>query len=556
MAADPKYNLRIAIFCRGYAFQDWEAECIRQVLSLPYTEPVLLVAEENETGKTASVFSRIFRYPYRRFLWRFYNRFLLRINIYDAVNMQEEFSNVPMIRCKPVLRGKFSQHFSEHDLQQVRQYRPDIILRFGFNILRGEILTAATYGIWSYHHADEQRIRGGPAAFWEIYRGYPSTGAILQRLTDKLDAGIILRKGHFGTVRHSYAANLEQVARGSAGWMRQVCIDIHHNKAHYFSDPPVSTQARVYRNPVNWQVKLFWFKLFTNKITFHWNELFRAEYWNVGIVRQPLESIISRVPPAEVEWLSDDEKSKYKADPFGFIREGKEIILYEKYDYKTGKGHIAQYAGGTETVALETATHLSFPFVLQQNGETTVIPEAHESGAATAYTWNNGRLEKKSELLAFPAVDPGIIRFNDRWWLFCTRADDGANHLLHIYFSDTAEGPWEPHANNPVKCDIRSARPAGAPFIKDGKLYRPGQDCAEQYGRAVVLHEVLELTPVSFREASVQRLEPHAGWKYHDGLHHVSPLGENAYLLDAKTRRFSKDNFKRVLGKKFKRTGK
>lgn len=551
MPANPTYRLRIAILCNGLTFEAWEAECIRQVLRLAYVEPVLLITENTDDRKPRSFIQKVLQYPYRRLLWRLYDKRIKRISARAATDLSDVLGKVPLLSCKVELKGKYSQYFSAGDIETIRNYGPDIILRFGFNIIRGEILTLAPYGVWSFHHADEQRIRGGPGGFWEIMKNYPETGAILQRLTHQLDAGIILRKGHFGTIRHSYAANLDQLLWGTTSWMKQVCIDIHHQRAEYFSDKPVQTKAPIYTYATNAQMLVFRMRLLGKKFHFHWTELFRPDDWNVGIVRQPLASLTSGPMSAQVEWLPAG--SAFKADPFGFIAEGKEHILYEKYDYATGYGIIAQWSEGKESTLLDTGSHLSFPFVLQLNAETLVIPEANNSKRATCYTYRGGALHDPRTLLDFPAVDANLVFFRDRWWLFCTREDDGPNHNLYIYYASTPGAEWTAHANNPVKCDIHSARPAGAPFVKDGRLYRPGQDCAPEYGSAVVIHEVLELSEATFREAAVNRLVPNPAWKLNKGMHHVAPLGDEAFLFDARSYRYNSANFKRVLKRKFSR---
>jgi len=66
--------------------------------------------------------------------------------------------------------------------------------------------------------------------------------------------------------------------------------------------------------------------------------------------------------------------------------------------------------------------------------------------------------------------------------LFFTDADDGPLTKLRVWFADDLLGSWCPHPGNPVKPDIRSARPAGTPFVHDGALYRPAQDCSRTYG--------------------------------------------------------------------------
>jgi hypothetical protein len=88
-----------------------------------------------------------------------------------------------------------------------------------------------------------------------------------------------------------------------------------------------------------------------------------------------------------------------------------------------------------------------------------------------------------------------------------------------------------------VKTDVRTARPAGTPFVVDGRLYRPAQDCSDEYGGAVVLNEVELITPNGYHERAVKVLRPGRGWAYERGLHTVSAFGDHL-LVDAKRRVF------------------
>ena len=78
--------------------------------------------------------------------------------------------------------------FNHHNF---RYLKPDVLVRFGFGIVKGPMLDLPTHGVWGFHHGDEEKFRGGPPGFWEIMHDDPVTGAVLQRLTEKLDAGRI-----------------------------------------------------------------------------------------------------------------------------------------------------------------------------------------------------------------------------------------------------------------------------------------------------------------------------------------------------------------------------
>jgi hypothetical protein len=96
-------------------------------------------------------------------------------------------------------------------------------------------------------------------------------------------------------------------------------------------------------------------------------------------------------------------------------------------------------------------------------------------------------------------------------------------------------GPWTPHAQNPVVVDVRRARAAGPPFVVDGVLYRPGQDCSATYGGAVVIARIDALDPLRYEETVVARVEAPRTGPYRDGLHTVSVSGDTI-VLDGKRR--------------------
>jgi hypothetical protein len=55
---------------------------------------------------------------------------------------------------------------------------------------------------------------------------------------------------------------------------------------------------------------------------------------------------------------------------------------------------------------------------------------------------------------------------------------------------------------------VTASRPAGAILRRNGRLYRPAQDGSGLYGRAVKLHEILELSETTYREELVTSIEP------------------------------------------------
>jgi hypothetical protein len=61
---------------------------------------------------------------------------------------------------------------------------------------------------------------------------------------------------------------------------------------------------------------------------------------------------------------------------------------------------------------------------------------------------------------------------------------------------------------NPVVTDVRIARPAGRIFIRDGKIYRPSQDCSGRYGNSFDINQINILSETDYSEANILKVRP------------------------------------------------
>ena len=271
--------------------------------------------------------------------------------------------------------------------------------------------------------------------------------------------------------------------------------------------------------------------------------------WNIGVVFQPIHSFLSPGSPQrtpEVHWLPPLEDGKFLADPFGIERDGRIYILCEEFDYGPHKGVISvvEIADGILASEAKTAMdrpfHMSYPYLLEYQGEVYCIPETFQAGEIGIYRALEFpyRWAKAATLIAdIAALDSTVFQYDGRWWLACTDQDKGPHDKLFVWHASNLFGPWEPHASNPVKTDIHSARPAGTPFVHEGSLYRPAQDCSGTYGGRIVLNRVVELTPAEFEEEPAATVEAFANSPYPDGLHTISAVGDIT-LIDGKRDRF------------------
>ncbi|WP_231587905.1 formyltransferase family protein [Halostagnicola sp. A56] len=92
-------------------------------------------------------------------------------------------------RVRPIEDGDWNE-LPESAVEAATQ-QCDVVVRFGFGLVRGDILTATEHGVLSFHPADIRRYRGlGPPKAFVDDRS--SIGATLQRLTDEIDGGEIV----------------------------------------------------------------------------------------------------------------------------------------------------------------------------------------------------------------------------------------------------------------------------------------------------------------------------------------------------------------------------
>ncbi len=555
--------LRFGILCSGTVFQHWQAEALRLLIGHGH-QPVLLIVDGRKMVQRSRL-QGLFHRKKGTLLYSVLENRLFKPDARKTVDMSVDLSGVAVLECQVEKKG-YSEYFNEGDIRHIRSFSPDFLLRLGFGIIRGEILEAARFGVWSFHHGDEMKYRGGPAGFWEIYRGDPVSGALLQRLTDRLDGGVILRKGWLKTVHHSYRENIDRLLTVSSAWPVQVADQLSVMQPADERTPDMAgelshTSAPILKVPGNFRMLAFLLKLFRNRLAFYFDALFRAEQWNVAVIGKPVEQVaLSNVAlkPEELNWLPGPGKEGYFADPFGIVEGDRLRIFFEDYLYLEGMASLAMVELGsrlefgmgdpvsvTDPVrVLPPGLHRSYPFLLEHEGTLYCIPESATSCSVTLYKWDEkGRsLKEVCHLVEnFQGVDPTLIRYNGLWWLFMTRRDR-SNICLYLYHAENLTGPYFPHLQNPVKTDVRSSRPAGAPFVSDGHLYRPAQDCSLTYGGRVALNRVIRLDTERFSEEVVRYVDPIAGSPFAKGLHTISGAGPFT-LIDGKRYRFDRHQF-------------
>lgn len=230
-----------------------------------------------------------------------------------------------------------------------------------------------------------------------------------------------------------------------------------------------------------------------------------------------------------------DPGHRFFADPFPATRDGKTFVFVEDLDHRVGKGILSAIPFGEngpigEAVpVLEEPWHLSYPYLIEHDGVLYMIPESTNARDVALYACVRfpDRWERVATLLDDLSLsDATVFEHGGRWWMLGTLHDGegGWSDVLVVHTAPSLFGPWTPLAENPVLVDRDSARPAGAPFFRDGRLWRPVQDCSAGYGGGLALAEITRLDEGGYTQVVRHRLAPQPRWPGRK-LHTLNRLG-------------------------------
>lgn len=525
-----KEKLRVGLLVDGFSAPAWVYSMIERINNSKYAEIVLIVKKRSSNQPKES-FGTKFSKNFRHIAYIVYRKLEDKIFkpspfAFTKKELDKLVSHVPVLEVSPAEK-KFSDIIEQNDIEKISTYNIDVFIRFGFRILRGDILKTARYGIWSYHHGDNRINRGGPAGVWESIEGWNETGCILQILTENLDGGEVLYRSWSQKEIISVNRTINNFYWKAVSFIPRKLEELYESGGDEFKkriakqNEGISFYSnRLYTTPENTEfisrILNQYFKWFKLKIWFWFN----FEQWILlycfNTDGRPATSIFRYkriVPP----------KDRFWADPCVVHHNGKYFIFLEELIYKqnNGRAHIAVMEmddKGNYTkpqVILKQDYHLSYPFVFEYKGSWYMIPETMEKRTIELYKCNSfpGKWEFVMNLKEnIEAVDTTIFEKDGKVWMFTNiKENEGASphdELFLFYADELLTNEWSPHPKNPIVSDVRSARQAGALFFYDNKLYRPSQDCSRRYGYSTVINEIIEMNTDNYAEKPVSNILP------------------------------------------------
>lgn len=537
--------VKYAVMLNGMYIREFQAESLKILNESGLAQVVAIIIPAQNTEKP----------PIKKKLLtrdRLYTILLNRVFKVDQeknIPLPSFLQNVKIIVAKTCQQGKFSTFFEPDTIGEIADIAPDFILRFGFNIIRGEILNIAPWGIWSFHHGDERKYRGGPFVFWEIFRGDFQTGVIFQQLKNQLDGGNVFERRLYSTVFHSYREMRAKLLGDCTDMpLRALKSVINNNYKPVFL--PDKEKGPVYKNPSNAAMLVFMLKLWKNRIRYYRQKYFRHESWGIAVLADDQNIPFQNSPLIPSQIIIPADKNLFYADCFWLNRD---TILAEQYSYKEAKGKIVSInpADGEKQVFYEKSYHLAYPFVYRESGQVMLMFEQSVASVQEISEFKEGKLSLPVKISDDYLVDASLLKQDDYYYLFASKKGSYPNEKLYIYYSSDIRGPYFPHDMNPVKTDSTGARMAGQFINIDGDLIRPAQNSERYYGESIKLFRIVELSKSTYLESEYGKiLPPLVSGKQAAGTHTISVF-EGKGIVDFKFHRFIFHAFRAKLLKRY-----
>lgn len=534
MPDSPRPPLRLLLAADSSTIPAWLFRCLEELQHAGAAQVVLVSRAAPKEGRSAA--SRI--PPLRQFLFWAYQQLDRRLfrRFPDALAPITLQSALPSARV-----------VDEADLRSARltgtsqEERIDVVLDPWSLLPEGySAAPFPLYGVWSirFGQSGDPKTQSAPG-FWEVVEGRPSTETRLCVRSRSGDGTVSLYVSVAPTDRRSVSRSQNHVYwKVSAALVRRMQM-LWEDPDAFLKGLKTAAPFDAVHNPSppgNVAVLRAGGALVRRYGFDKWRDTLYREQWALAYqqgagAHLEIGTFRRLMPPADRFW----------ADPFPVQAGSEYYIFHEELLFSTGKGTIVLTVvndTGTPVAqcvpVLETDCHLSYPFVFQWDGDFFMIPETASRRQVELYRCVTFPARWKLErvlLSGLRAFDSTAAFLFGRWWLFANVAAYGpGTDELHLFHADSPLGPWISHRSNPLKADVRSARPAGRIFEHDGQAYRPAQDCSRHYGYAVSVNRILQLDPETFEEREVSRITP-TGIPYVAGVHTFNRVG-NMTVID------------------------
>lgn len=488
---------------------------------------VVMHGESDSEGKLSSIYNWDKKNGTRLKKWLF----LIQLKVesllfkeWKAVKREEVLAEISGIEKISLAIGKME---NSTGLEKVTALDLDVIIAADNIECPPDLFKAARKGVWQLQFGENLKKGSGPSNFSEIVtRKRFCTVSLVQLLNSETQ--YVVNKGYFNR-DWSFLKNFYDVRLASLSLITKSLNDIISGRStstltHDLSRPALPDSKYFIKYLLNFYLMLVrmslcpvWYKLFR----------IRKECWALFLAKgdffelKTLKLTSQKMP-----------RNEFWADPFLFSWKGIPYIFFENYSYDSKLGKISVGRITDDQIVdvrdvLVKNHHLSYPQIVEEDGELYLIPETAKAGRIEVYrckefpwSWELFSTKFEGEYI----VDTTYFQdVNGDRWLFMNKGGS-INAELHIFKIDSLKlGKVIPHALNPVYIDCRKARNAGSVFKYGNDYYRPNQRNIDGiYGRELAMNKIKTLTLNEYEEEIIRIVQPN----FHKGLQAVHTFNQ------------------------------
>ena len=429
----------------------------------------------------------------KNFAYYLLNMFTLKI---AARRVPCDIAGIEVIHFKSIYDGAW-QSIPSSVVQRLKSENIKLVIKFGMSLLRIDE-ELSDIDIFSFHHGDPEQYRGRPAGFYELYNNDKRIGIVVQKLSNKLDAGTIFIRGYSKAYHHSYKRTAQQFYFVSRFLLRKALTNYSLGKSVC-----LEKLGPNYHLPGNGVVVKFVFKLMYRSIVRLLYGVFCEKKWNIVKYNFANLENLSRLSVSNGDVPMVKAGYTFYADPFFNVAGDK--IRAEALNASNGLGEIVEidaHKFGTVQTLLK-GSHYSYPYSFEDMNKEYIIPEvaSHSAPYLLGKPFDDSGKGELGGLEGLRIVD-GTLFKNDGVYYFFGGLNRSAADCLYLYFSNNLKGPYRSHPQNPVVIDPSSARMGGRIVRCGEKLYRFGQNNCYGYGDGIAIKEIKCLDKESYSETN------------------------------------------------------
>lgn len=529
-------KLKVCIVLNKGKVANWQIASIKNLKKQPFLD-IELIDILFKSKKNTHLFYLITKLIYK-ITFRFENLLFSEIGSNALAKSAIEFES----------KNTFSS--SEKLLSELKKCQYDVIINFSEYQFSNEFLNISKFGVWQIFSGHSILSNYFPG-FKEVFNNDKMQLISLKKLGRDFYSNQTIYKSYSQVNKINILRNNNQsfwkasyfITRKLKETYNTNALVVKNSNNESINKASQNNSSLKYLFLVPWRYLQWFFSELKKKVVFsQWILLY--QFSNDFSSNTDFKNFKKIIPPKDRIW----------ADPF-VIKKGNQYYIYiEELLFKENKGFISYIKIDEDgnykkpEKIIEKDYHMSYPFLIEDNGVLYMIPETSQNKTIELYKCTEfpNKWEFVLNLMEdVEAVDTTLFYKNGKYWMFTNiRENEGIafEDELFIFSSNKLlSNKWNLHPKSPVKSDVSQSRPAGKLFYDEDTLLRPSQNCTKHYGYGLNISKVSKLTLEDYEEEKVKKYVPN--WNKNIVSIHTFNTADNFVVVDAELRRIKPIRF-------------